>query len=155
MKIHFTKKEYRLLMDMLCVADWILHSHDVVDRQQHIEHHHLHQKLMSFYKELDAEDIIEQEQENDTYYETRDYEEELLEKFIAPYNEAIFWEELIDRLAIRDISKAVGFERYEKMDIEARAKVMTDVVNRYEDEFEKHGLDRVKIMEEDVVVSTS
>lgn len=153
MKIHFTKKEYRLLVDMLCIADWVLHSRDMVDKPQHIEHHDLYQKLLSLHKEMGAEDIVEND--DSTYYETGSYEEELMEKFIKPYNGETFWEELVDRLAMRELSKTVGFERFQEMDIEEQAKVMTDIVNRYEDEFEEHGLDRVKILDEDVVVSTS
>jgi hypothetical protein len=41
------------------------------------------------------------------------------------------------------------------MDVEEQAEAMTDVVNRYEKEFEEHGLDRIKIMDEDVVLATS
>ncbi len=155
MKIYFTKNEYRLLIDMLYVANWVMHSHDIGSERSHIAHYNLYQKLMSHYREMDANDIIEQAANEGAYCETEDYEIELIEKFLEPYSEETFWEELVDRLATRDLSNTIGFKRYQEMDVEEQAEVMTDVVNRYEKEFAEHGLDRIKIMDEDVVVSTS
>ena len=31
MKINFTKKEYHLLIDMLYLSDWVMHSHSTSD----------------------------------------------------------------------------------------------------------------------------
>ena len=104
---------------------------------------------------MEAEDIIKYSKETDTYYETREYEEKALEEFIAPYNEDTFWEELVDRLARRDVFKKIGIEKYNAMELEERIRTMSTAVGRYEDEFEEHGLDRVKVLDEDVVVSTS
>lgn len=155
MKIHFTKKEYRLLVDMLHIADWVMHSHQLIDERGHKDHEDLYNKIKSYYREMEAEDIIEYSKETDNYYETRKYEEKTLEEFIAPYDEDIFWEELVDRLAKRDVFRKIGIEKYNAMELEERIRTMSKVVEQYEDEFEEHGLDRVKIMDEDVVVSTS
>ena len=38
MKIHFTKKEYRLLLDMLYIADWVMNSHQLINERSHKEH---------------------------------------------------------------------------------------------------------------------
>jgi|688.fasta_scaffold290548_1 hypothetical protein len=155
MKIHFTKKEYRLLLDMLYIADWVMHSHQLISERGHKEHEALYDKIKSYYREMEAEDIIEYSKETDSYYETREYEEKTLEEFITPYDEDIFWEELVDRLAKRDVFRKIGIEKYNKMELIERIKTMSEAAEQYENEFEEHGLDRVKIMGKDVVVSTS
>ena len=140
---------------MLYIADWVLHSHELIDERSHKEHEDLYDKIKSYYREMEAEDLIEHSKETDSYYETREYEEKALEEFISPYDEEIFWEELVDRLAKRDVFRKIGVKEYNAMELEERIKTMSPVVDRYEDEFERHGLDRVKIMDEDVVISTS
>lgn len=155
MKIYFTKKEYRLLLDMLYIADWVMHSHELVDERSHKEHEDLYDRIKTYYREMGAEDIVEYSKETDSYYETREYEEKTLEEFITPYDEAIFWEELVDRLAKRDVFRKIGVEKYNTMELIERIKTMSEAVEQYENEFEEHGLDRVKIMGKDVVVSIS
>ena len=133
MKIHFTKKEYRLLLDMLYIADWVMNSHQLINERSHKEHEDLYKKIKSYYREM----------------------EKTLEEFITPYDEDIFWEELVDRLAKRDVFRKIGIEKYNKMELIERIKTMSEATEQYENEFEEHGLDRVKVMGEDVVVSTS
>ena len=155
MKIHFTKKEYRLLLDMLYIADWVMNSHQLINERSHKEHEDLYNKIKSYYREMEAEDLIEYSKETDSFYETREHEEKTLEEFITPYDEDIFWEELVDRLAKRDVFRKIGIEKYNKMELIERIKTMSEATEQYENEFEEHGLDRVKVMGEDVVVSTS
>ena len=134
MKIHFTK-EYRLLVDMLYIADWVMHSHELVDERSHKEHEDLYEKIKSYYREMEkAEDVIKYSKETDSYYETREYEEKALEEFITPYDEDIFWEELVDRLSKRDVFRKIGIEKYNAMELIERIKMMSEVEERYEDE---------------------
>jgi hypothetical protein len=146
MKIHVTKKEYRLLVDMLYLSDWIMHSHCIGDEQRHHEYEKLRKSILSHYKEMGAEDIIEYSKENDAYYETRDYDDYIHEKFINAYNEEIFWEGLIDKLIMRDLIKEIGVEKYNTMEEMERFKKISEVEERYANEFTSHGLENVKIV---------
>lgn len=73
MKINITKKEGEVLLDMLAVADWIMHAYVIGKEEYHLEHEALKEKLFSYYKEMGAEDRIESSQELDGYYERSDY----------------------------------------------------------------------------------
>ncbi len=44
-KIHFTKSEYRILLDLIYITDWILHSHDPEDQSNTQEYSNLFSKI--------------------------------------------------------------------------------------------------------------
>jgi hypothetical protein len=134
MKINLTKKEYRLLLEVLYLSDWMMHSH--LCEKQHIEHENLRKKLLSYYKEMGAEDIIEPANEFDDY---------MHHKFINLYDENTFWDELTDRLAMRDIIKKIGVEQYQALEGIERVTKVEEMRDRYVNEFEQHGLENIKL----------
>ncbi|HLB41892.1 MAG TPA: hypothetical protein VJN02_03390 [Gammaproteobacteria bacterium] len=54
MKINITKKEYRLLLEMLYLADWTMNSQSVERRYK--EHEELKKKIFPLYKEMGSEE---------------------------------------------------------------------------------------------------
>lgn len=114
MKINITKKEYQTLLDMLNIADWVLHSYTIKEPKQN-EYEALKQKFLSYFKEMDADDKIEFSPEFNEYFEKTEYEKLINEKFIEPYENELFWDELIHRLSERDTIHAMGVEQYRKM----------------------------------------
>ena len=54
MKINITKKEYRLLLEMLYLADWMMNSQSVERRYK--EHEELKKKIFPLYKEMGSEE---------------------------------------------------------------------------------------------------
>jgi len=145
MKIHFSKKEYRLLLDMLHLADWMMHAHTVEPEVYHEAHRALHKKLLSYAKEMDAEDIVEYAKEFDEYFELRHYEDALYEQFIVPYDEGTFWDALMERLSNRDLIQAIGEEKYGSLEGIERIEQIEVLREFYAHEFEKYGLQRLII----------
>ena len=145
MEIDFTKKEYRLLLDMLAIADWIMHANAIEEEHYFHEHQKLKDKLLSYYKQMDATDIIKSAQDLNGFFETNDYEQYIQNSFIQPYDEQYFWDELIDRLSQRDAVSTVGFEEYVKMECEERLQNLDEIKERYANEFQESGLNNLKI----------
>jgi hypothetical protein len=145
-KLHLTKKEYRALVDLLQVADWILHSHSVKPEEFSSAHEAVMKKILSFSEEMQCEDIIEHDKSRDEYYETPEYEAFLQEKFIEPYNAQTFWEELADRLATRDALREIGEEKFQSMEPMERVIFLGEKTDAYENEFEEHGLECLTII---------
>lgn len=140
MKINISKKEYGLLMDMLCIADWIMHAHALKEEDRFSEHEIFFKRMMAFSKEMGAEDKILFEEDLNDYYQTRDYEAYILDQFIEPYDDECFWEELIDRLAQRDLVNAIGEDKFLKMEFLERATRLEEIKALYDHEFSEHGL---------------
>ena len=144
MNMNVTKKEYKLLLDMLSIADWIMHAYAIKKTDYHQEHEVLKNKLLSYFKEMDAEDIIESSDEHD-FYETSNYETYIQNKFIQPYDDKYFWDTLVERLAERDLINSVGMEAYSKMNLIDRMTKLDKTKDKYINEFKKNGLNNLKL----------
>jgi hypothetical protein len=145
MNINITKKEYRLLLDMLYIADWVL---DALSEQgqSHYEHQALKTRLLSLSKEMDAEDCIEYSKELNEHFETKDYEDAMQERYIEPYEEMIFWDQLIYRLAVRDLIQEIGITSYKKMKFIERATKIEQIKKKYAKEFDKNEVKNIAIL---------
>lgn len=141
-KLQLTKKEYRALLDMLHVADWVLHSHAIQPEDVSAPHKAVMKKILSYSSEMDVSDLISYDQADDAYYETREYEEFLQNMFIEPYDQETFWEELADHLAQRDALREFGEEKLRTMDRWERGHRLGEKSNAYEKEFAEYGLER-------------
>ena len=147
MKINITKKEYRLLLDMIYLSDWVINSYITDPEDYNHDHRALRKKFLSYYEEMGATDIIEYSKEMDEYFELRNYDEELHALFIEPFEDETFWEELIERLAKRDLVKAIGLIKYETMDGLDRISKLENQMEKYRREFSNKGVDRLQIHE--------
>lgn len=145
MKINFSKKEYRLLLDMLYLSDWVMHSHTVTESEQHSEHAALRKKLLSYYKEMGAEDLITYSKNSDDYVELDHYGEALHKEFIVFYDKENFWENLIDQLSQRDLINAMGEEKYYATPYLEKAEQLAPLEVFYAHEFETEGLKNLEI----------
>lgn len=85
-------------------------------------------------------DWIIYDEELDSYFMTGEAERELFQETIDEYEEDYFWEELIHRLALRDMEKEHSAEELKKMDREGYFKHLSKYKTLYEDEFAKNGL---------------
>lgn len=147
MKINFTKAEYRLLLDLVSLGSWVLTSNDTEKDLRKKKHEEVVQKVFSHAKEFGCEKLIMYDQKFHKYYETKEYDESEKDEFIEEYDENIFWNELINRLAERDFLKKHGLERAKEMSLEERIKENIKYECKWADEFEAHGIDRLKIGE--------
>ncbi len=146
MKINFSKEEYRILLDMINLSDWMMHAHEISGKNN--KYKTLRKKLLSHFKEMDCDDLILYDENLKGYYELRSYDEELHKKFIDPYDDESFWNELIQRMAVRDVVKTHGEDALEKMEWIERATLIENARDVYENEFEQSGLTNVLLVAE-------
>lgn len=145
MKINITKHEYRLLLDILSIASWVMNAF-TIGEDKFPAHEALRKKIYSYFKEMGAEDRIEFAKNLDDYFELSEYEEHIHDTFLSSYEENFFWDELIDRLAERDVLCSVRIENLHQLEVIDRIRLIEDAKEKYETEFEKHGLERLRII---------
>lgn len=146
MKINITKKEYRLLLDILYLGEWMLAAHDCEDLPENEKYRDVIQKFYSYAKEMGYENLIEADKTSNKYYETREFESiSIVHGAIDNYNDETFWEKLVSKLAIRDAIEAKGHEVFNEMSPEEKIKLLTPLEERYHEEFSVHGLANLKI----------
>jgi len=148
MKIDFTRKEYRRLLDILYIADWVMNAHKVEDDPKTEAYKELEQKIFSYAKDMGFEDLIEYVVDHGEYFPTRKLEESSpTMEFIGEFENDTFWEELISRLADRDLIKQMGgMKELSKLPFEERVKKTLALEEKYASEFEKKGLDSLSII---------
>lgn len=145
MKINFTKKEYRLLLDVIFMADWILHAHDTEPRSDTKEYSELIQRLMSHAKDIDCEDLVEFNKHFERYLPSSVFDEDsTAHQFIDEFVDDTFWTELISRLAERDALSELKVDSLHEIETEERFKALANAEEKWIKEFEKFGLGRIR-----------
>lgn len=148
MNINFTQREYRLLLDVIFLADWILTAHDPAGGSEDDPHQMLFQKLYSHAREMGCADLVDEVRESNSYAPSRKYEDEsAVFRWIEEYDDVSFWEELIERLSERDVYAKIPDDKKEHLDTEEYWRRAAPYEQKYGLEFERHGLDRVFIKE--------
>lgn len=148
MKIELTKNEYRLLLDYMYLGDWVINGHQSEDRRDTEEYEMLLQKLYSYAREMDCEELIHADRDSNKYVPTRFYEEtSRVSEFIEEYDNDCFWDVLIARLAERDVYEQVEKAALQSMSGEEYMEHTAPIEEAYYREFRRRGLDRLRLVE--------
>ena len=149
MKIDLTKKEYRDLLDVLYVANWVFSAHKVEEDPRIERFEQLEQKFLALSKQMKFENLVEYDVALDTYFPTREYEEtSAAHTFISEYDNDSFWDELAIRLAERDLLKQMGgSEKMANLPKEEMLKKLFQLEEFYGDEFARNGLENLQLRE--------
>jgi len=146
MKIDLSKEEYQTLLELLEIAGWVLHAHENEQRPETLKYRELEQKLYSYAKELGLGCLVMYDKGLKQYFPTREFEETTpAMEFVEEFEEESFWDELVNRLAERDLARITGGKRAKGMTAEDRFRKLTLFQKRYVDEFEERGLDNLII----------
>jgi hypothetical protein len=147
MKINFTKKEYRALVELLEISDWVLHSHKVDEPEETEKYRGVIQKIYAYSKEMGCSDLVEYNKSLVKYVTT--YEAEVnseSRKYIEEFEEDTFWEELIAKLSNRDTMRKCNVSSLQEIPRDERFKVITEVEVVWAEEMEKYGLERLGVV---------
>ncbi|WP_373228583.1 hypothetical protein [Cohnella sp.] len=142
MKIELTDKQYRDLIELLFLGDWIANaSRTGADGDERIEKYEKVQDyILSQAKHFHAEDIVKKE--GNEFYTTMNFEEPLM-PIVEEYDDYTFWEQISNKLAKRDLLREIGPVRQLKEEHRDR---MYEIEEQYEIEFEENGLKNLVIM---------
>lgn len=143
MKINFTKKEYRTLVDLIFLGDMVVNGIRVGDDNVK-EYEELREYLYSFAEQMGCEDIIQLDKQFNQHFETREYEEGKVQDYLKEYDNEIFWNEMASRLAMRDIERTQRISA-EELDHQEMIKNVWSREETYLEEFEKNGLKNVNV----------
>ena len=133
MQIELTEKEFRRLLDLVYIGNWILNSCREEDRFE--DYDLLEEKLFSLCLAHGMGALCELWEGH--IYPSRAFEEGGIHEAIADYEDAVFYDILAEELARRDMSD----EQISQNDTEELAERMEE----YFDEFEENGIDNVRI----------
>ena len=143
-----TKEEYITLLDIFQIADWIFSAHKVEERTDIEEYRKLEQRFFSYAKKIGLDNLVEFDAKFNDYSPTREYEDtSRFMDFIDEFVNESFWDELIDRMAERDlIQQEGGVEEVKKLSLKERIEKEELLKKKYADEFERNGLKNLTVM---------
>ena len=133
MTIDLTDKEFRRLLDMVYIGNWILNSTRGDDRFE--DYDLVQEKLFSLCAGQGMPTLIQRWRGH--IFPSRAYEDGGIHEAIADYEDAVFFDILAEELARRDL----GFVETDPEDFtELNARM-----EEYLDEFDKNGLNAVNV----------
>lgn len=141
MNISLTAEQYKVLLLMTYLGNWMVNSHQV-EREETFEEVASH--VYSHAESAGVTGLVERDPDDGRYYPSRELEELAAERLDA-YDNETFWAELIERLSERDLVAKHGRSACEKMTIEERFSNVEEFETRYDEEFEKYGVERLTI----------
>ena len=133
MNIELSVKEFRRLLDMVYIGNWILNSARGDDRFE--DYDELEEKLFSLCPQYGLFALAERYRGH--IYPSKAFEDGGIHEAIADYEDAVFYSILAEELARRDL----GYEDCDPEDFTELSERMED----YLDEFEKNGLGGVNV----------
>ncbi len=131
MQIDLTNKEFRHLLDMVYIGNWILNSTRGTDRFQPYDN--LESKLFGLCRNSGMNILVEDW--NGIPVPSKAYAEGGIHEAIAYYEDNVFYEILAEELSRRDMSyPEITEENYDEI---------VGRMDRYMDEFQDSGLDHL------------
>jgi hypothetical protein len=135
MHIDLTNKEFRRLLDMVYLGNWVLNSTRGDDRFK--DYDDLESKLFALCR-TNGMDVLAEDW-NDTVIPSKAYEAGGIQQVVALYEDNVFYEILAEELSRRDMGYAdITEDNYDEI---------IGRMDQYMREFERSGVDRL-ILEE-------
>ena len=133
MNIDLTGKEFRRLLDMVYIGNWILNSTSTTDRFE--DYDLVQEKLFSLCAKNGMPSLVQTWHGH--VFPSRAYEDGGIHEAIADYEDAVFFDILAEELARRDMIS----DGLDDTDTEALALRMDE----YMSEFEKNGIANLRL----------
>lgn len=131
MHIELSTKEFRMLLDMVYIGNWILNS--TRGSARFAEYDNLESKLFALCR-TNGMDVLAEDWEN-TVIPSRAYQEGGIQEVIGLYEDTVFYEILAEELSRRDMNYAdITEDNYDEI---------VSRMNQYMSEFQASGVDHL------------
>lgn len=138
--IELSKADMKLLLRYVYYGQWLLTA-TKTDPDEKYEA--FYQRILSLMKNNNIEPRIEYE--HGSYGVSGELDDEY-HKAIDDYNEDTFWEELLERLAQRDLSLKYTKKEIEDMGYPELSEKLDAEMEKYIDEIDRHGIGNIGIV---------
>ena len=133
MNLELSQKQFRRLLDLVYIGNWILNSTRAADRFE--DYDLLQEKLFALAPQNGLPELAQAYLGH--VFPSRAYEEGGIHDAIADYEDAVFFDILAEELARRDMSE----EQLNPNDI----KELTERMDSYMVEFEANGIENISL----------
>jgi hypothetical protein len=145
-----TKNHSHVTKCVLSIAHWVLNAHKVDADPRTERSSKLEQKFFALAKQIKYENLVTFASEHNRYFPTREYEEtNSTQTCITKYKNDTFWEDLVSRLAERNLARQLGgYDRIPLLSLEELFEKLGQLEEYYGDEFARNGLENLQLRDQ-------
>ena len=142
MKIELTREQLESLVKLVYLGNVMANSWRTKDAIKEFDD--VESLVLAAAEKNDLEDYVDLDPEEKKRVPSEELEEEMAEA-VDFYDDNTFWDQLIFRMADRDFSRKYGEDALDELATEKGIEREKPLLDKYEKEFNEHGLDRVEI----------
>lgn len=149
MKVSFTAKEYRQLLELVHLGMWTVTGYQGEDTAAAKRYFALDQRLLGMATELGCADLVEEREDATLQPAPKLAEDGRVRELQSEFQNDVFWHELVARLADRDYAGDQAKRTMETPGVEpppSRDERLKQIEDGYWKEFEKHDLAHVFLL---------
>lgn len=146
MHLELTPQQYETLLKLAYLGDWMINGIRTED-ERIPEYADVMQRLLAWAQETQCGSFVEFDKKANKFFPTAELEEhEEIKVLREAYDDEIFWDELINKLSLRDFMEAQKVASLASSLPYDAAKMRSDIIKKYVDEFEKNGIKNLKVV---------
>jgi hypothetical protein len=143
MKLELNKKELEHLTEIAIMANWLMTAHDVEEEERKQPYLELIHKIYKVASE-NGNKNIEYFEDLKIFEPNADWEDSTMSrKFIEEFEQQTFWEELVNKLADREMRKDLKGRK--PKDFDEQFEIYEEHAASFAKEFQEHGVSRIEI----------
>jgi len=149
MKVSFTAKEYRQLLELVHLGMWAVTAYQGEETAAAKRYFAFDQRLLSLATDLGCADLVEEREDKTMQPSPKLAEDDRIRDLQSEFQNDVFWHELVARLAERDLGGESAKRAMETPGVEpppSRDEQLKQGEKRYWDEFEKNDLAHVVVL---------
>lgn len=139
----FNDKQLRKLMTLVYLGNWMVNGvQNESDRNEDFDN--VEQRVYGQAKKLGLDQFVSYDEEANRFYPelgSDGFEE--IQKYLSEYSDEIFWYEITNRLAERDMRYLYSDEEIEQMGETERNSVFSKLLKKWADEFRENGIEHL------------
>lgn len=149
MKVSFTPKEYRQLLELVHLGMWSVTAYQGEETAAAKRYFDLDQRLLELATAFGCADLVEEREDKTLQPAPKLAEDDRVRDIQSEFQNDVFWHELVARLADRDLAGEQARRSMETPGVEpppSREEQLKKIETKYWDEFEKHDLTHVVLL---------
>lgn len=150
MKVSFTAKEYRQILELVHLGMWAVTGYQGEDTAAAKRYYAIDQKLLELATEFGCADLVEEFKDDGSLQPSPKLsEDERVREIQSEFQNDVFWHELVTRMADRDLAGEQAKRALDTPGVEAppsRDEQLKKIEERYWAEFEKNDLASVVVI---------
>jgi hypothetical protein len=149
MKVSFTAKEYRQLLELVHLGMWVVTGYQGESTAAAKRYYDFDQKLLTLATELGCADLVEETDDGSLQPAPKLAEDERVREIQNEFQNDVFWHEMVTRLADRDLAGEQAKRTMDTPGVEpppSTDEQLKKIEERYWDEFEKNDLANIVLL---------